>query len=257
MIDTHSHIYAEEFDTDCAETIERAKSVGVEHIILPNVDSETLPRMLSLEAAYPGYCHAAIGLHPTSVDATFQTELNLVKSELERRKWIAIGEIGIDLYWDKTFLKEQITAFQQQIEWSLEYNLPVIIHVRDSFRETMSALAPYRNKGLRGVFHSFVGTIEEANEIIDFGGFYMGINGIVTFKNSGLAAVVEQIDLKHILLETDSPYLTPAPHRGKRNESTYTELVLKKLSEIYNLSAERIDVQTTHNARELFTHLPL
>ena len=255
MIDTHSHIYAEEFDADRTETIERAKSVGVEHIILPNVDSETLPRMLSLEAAYPGYCHAAIGLHPTSVDATFQTELNLIRSELERREWIAIGEIGIDLYWDKTFLNKQITAFQQQIEWSLEYNLPVIIHVRDSFRETMTALAPYCNKGLRGVFHSFVGTIEEANEIIDFGGFYMGINGIITFKNSGLAAVVEQIDLKHILLETDSPYLTPAPHRGKRNESAYTELVLKKLSDIYQIPVEKIDTQTSANAKELFTLL--
>lgn len=257
MIDTHSHIYAEEFDADCAETIERAKSVGVEHIILPNVDSETLPRMLSLEAAHPGYCHAAIGLHPTSVDANYPSELNLIKSELERRQWIAIGEIGIDLYWDKTFLNEQITALQQQIEWALEYDLPVIIHVRDSFRETMSALAPYRNKGLRGVFHSFVGNIDEANEIIDFGGFYMGINGIVTFKNSGLAAIVEQIDMKHILLETDSPYLTPAPHRGKRNESAYTQLVLNKLSDIYKLSAEQIDIQTTHNARQLFSNLAL
>ena len=257
MIDTHSHIYAEEFDADCAEAIERAKSVGVEHIILPNVDSETLPRMLSLEAAYPGYCHAAIGLHPTSVDANYPSELNLIKSELERREWIAIGEIGFDLYWDKTFLNEQITAFQQQIEWALEYNLPVIIHVRDSFRETMTALAPYRNKGLRGVFHSFVGSIDEANEIIEFGGFYMGINGIVTFKNSGLAAIVEQIDLKHILLETDSPYLTPVPHRGKRNESAYTQLVLMKLSGIYNLSPEEVDVKTSHNARELFSSLAL
>ena len=257
MIDTHSHIYAEEFDADRAETIERAKSVGVEHIILPNVDSETLPRMLSLEATYPGYCHAAIGLHPTSVDANYPSELNLVKSELVRRKWIAIGEIGIDLYWDKTFLNEQIIAFQQQIEWALEYDLPVIIHVRDSFRETMSALAPYRNQGLNGVFHSFVGNIDEANEIIDFGGFLMGINGIVTFKNSGLAAVVEQIDLKYILLETDSPYLTPAPHRGKRNESAYTQLVLNKLSDIYNLSAEQIDLQTTYNARQLFSSLAL
>ena len=257
MIDTHSHIYAEEFDADCAEAIERAKSVGVELIFLPNVDSETLPRMLSLEAAYPGYCHAAIGLHPTSVDANYPSELNLIKSELERREWIAIGEIGIDLYWDKTFLNEQITAFQQQIEWALEYNLPVIIHVRDSFRETMTALAPYRNKGLRGVFHSFVGSIDEANEIIEFGGFYMGINGIVTFKNSGLAAIVEQIDLKHILLETDSPYLTPVPHRGKRNESAYTQLVLMKLSGIYNLSPEEVDVKTSHNARELFSSLAL
>lgn len=257
LIDTHSHIYAEEFDADRAEAIERAKFVGVEHVILPNVDSETLPRMLSLEAEYPGYCHAAIGLHPTSVDANYQTELNLIKSELERRDWIAIGEIGIDLYWDKTFLNEQTTAFQQQIEWALEYNLPVIIHVRDSFRETMTALTPYRNKGLRGVFHSFVGSVDEANEIIDFGSFYMGINGIVTFKNSGLVDVVEQIDLKYILLETDSPYLTPTPHRGKRNESAYTQLVLNKLSDIYQLSPKQIDVQTTNNAKSLFKSLSL
>jgi len=252
MIDTHSHIYAEEFDTDRAEAIQRAKDAGITHIILPNVDSETLPQMLSLEFEYPNYCYAAIGLHPTSVKENYDVELALVKSELERRRWIAVGEIGIDLYWDKTFLNQQIKAFQQQIEWALEYNLPVIIHVRESFRETMNALVPYKNSGLKGVFHSFVGSLEEAQEILDFGGFLLGINGIVTFKNSGLAAVVEKIDLKHIILETDSPYLTPAPHRGKRNESAYTLLVAKKLAEVYNCSLEDIDEQATRNALSLF-----
>jgi len=252
LIDTHSHIYSEEFDTDRAEVILHAKGVGVKHIILPNVDSETLPRMLTLEAEYPGYCHAAIGLHPTSVKAGYETELQLVKSELERREYIAVGEIGIDLYWDKTLYAEQVKAFQQQIVWALEYKLPVIIHVRDSFRETMDALVFYKNSGLTGVFHSFTGTIEEALEIIDFGGFYLGINGIVTFKNSGLAAIVKKIDLKHVLLETDSPYLTPAPHRGKRNESAYTQIVANKLAEVYNCTPEQIDDQTTQNANSLF-----
>lgn len=257
MIDTHSHIYSEEFDADRTEAIQRAKEIGISHIILPNVDSESLPPMLALEADYSGYCHAAIGLHPTSVNENYIVELELVKSELERRNWVAIGEIGIDLYWDKSFLNQQIIAFQQQIEWALEYKLPVIIHVRDSFRETMDALIPYKNSGLTGVFHSFTGTLEEAQEILDFGGFLLGINGIVTFKNSGLAAVIEKIDLKHILLETDSPYLTPAPHRGKRNESSYTQLVANKLSQIYNCSVKEIDAQTTRNALLLFKSLML
>jgi len=257
MIDTHSHIYSEEFDADRAETIQRAKEAGITQIILPNCDSRTLPLMLALETEYPDYCYAAIGLHPTSVKENYETELALVKSELERRRWIAVGEIGIDLYWDKTFLKEQFRAFQLQIDWALEYKLPVIIHVRDSFHETMEALIPYKNSGLRGVFHSFTGTIEEAREIIDFSGFLLGINGIVTFKNSGLAAVVEQIDMKHILLETDSPYLSPTPHRGKRNESAYTQLVAKKLAEIYNCTLEDIDEQTTLNAHSLFNGIKI
>ena len=252
MIDTHSHIYSEEFDADRAETIQRAKEVGVSHIILPNCDSKTLPQMLALEAEYPNYCHAAIGLHPTSIKENYLDELALVKSELERRKYIAIGEIGIDLYWDKTFLSEQIKAFHLQIEWALEYKLPVIIHIRDSFQNTLNAILPYKNSGLTGVFHSFTGSIDEAHEIIDFGEFKLGINGIVTFKNSGLATVLEQIDLKHILLETDSPYLTPAPFRGKRNESAYTLLVANKLAEVYNCPLQQIDEQTTRNAKSLF-----
>jgi TatD DNase family protein len=255
LIDTHSHIYSEDFDADRAETVQRAKEVGISHIILPNCDSSTLAPMLALEAEYPDFCHAAIGLHPTSVKEDYEHELALVKSELERRDWIALGEIGIDLYWDKTFLHEQIKAFQLQLDWALYYKLPVIIHVRDSFSETMEALAPYKDKGLTGVFHSFTGTVEEAQQIIGFGGFKLGINGILTFKNSGLAAVVEQISPEHILLETDSPYLTPTPHRGKRNESAYVSLVCKKLAEIYHCSEEEIGFQTTLNAKSLFKGL--
>ena len=257
MIDTHSHIYSDDFDADRAEVIRRAQEIGVKHIILPNCDSGTLPQMLALEAAYPGYCHAAIGLHPTSVKEDYIKELALIKLELERRDYLAIGEIGIDLYWDKTLLAEQTIAFKQQVEWALEYHLPVIIHVRDSFRESMNALLPYKNSGLKGVFHSFTGTLEEALEIIAFGRFRLGINGIVTFKNSGLAAVVEKIELKHLLLETDSPYLTPTPYRGKRNESSYVSLVCEKLAAIYQVSVQEIDNVTTNNALELFTKLQL
>jgi len=255
LIDTHSHIYSEEFDADRAEVIQRAQSIGVRQIILPNCDSTTLPQMLALESLYPDYCRATIGLHPTSVKEYYAEELALIKSELERRDYLAIGEIGIDLYWDKTLLAEQTIVFRQQIEWALEYHLPVIIHVRDSFRESMNVLAPFKGSGLTGVFHSFTGTFEQAQEIIEFGGFKLGINGIVTFKNSGLAAVVEKIDLRHLLLETDSPYLTPAPHRGKRNESAYVSLVCEKLANIYQVSFQEIDDSTTRNALELFTKL--
>ena len=255
MIDTHSHIYAEEFDSDRAEVIARAKAAGITKIILPNVDSESLPRMLQLESEHPAYCFAAIGLHPTSVKENFFKELEIVKKELERREYIAIGEIGIDLYWDKSFLKEQIQVFVQQIEWALEYNLPVIIHVRDSFRETMDVLEEFRDKGLKGVFHSFTGTIDQAMEIIEFGGFYIGINGIVTFKNSGLDAVVQQIDPRYLLLETDAPYLTPAPFRGKRNESEYLTLVATKLANTLNMNFNQLTKITTENAYKLFKKL--
>jgi TatD DNase family protein len=253
MIDTHSHIYDSAFDNDRAEMIERAKSVGVEKIILPNVDSESLPKLQKLIAEYPDYCLATIGLHPTSVKDDYKKELELVKSELERGKYIAVGEIGIDLYWDKTYYKEQVFVLQQQVEWALEYQLPIIVHMRDSFRETMTALSPFRGKGLKGVFHSFTGNMDEANEIFDFGDFKLGINGIVTFKNSGLTETLLQIDLKNIVLETDAPYLTPAPFRGKRNESSYLKYVCEKLAYIYNVSFEEIDRVTTENARELFS----
>ena len=257
MIDSHSHLYSEEFDADRDEMIARAQAAGVEHIILPNVDIYSLPRMIELKSQYPGYCHAAIGLHPTYVKEDYETQLITVRAELQFGNYVALGEVGIDLYWDKTYYPQQLKAFQQQVQWSLDFDLPLIIHVRNSFRETMEALEPFKDKGLRGVFHSFIGTVEEANEILAFGGFKLGINGIVTFKNSGLAEVLKQIDLKHILLETDAPYLTPTPHRGKRNESAYVSLICEKLVDVYNLSPQEIDRVTTQNALNLFTRINL
>lgn len=252
MIDTHSHIYSEEFDADRADMIQRARAAGIKHIILPNVDSESLPRMLKLESEFPGFCHAAIGLHPTSVNENFGTELKVVESELKRRSWIAIGEIGIDLYWDKTFYNQQLIAFTRQIEWAINYKLPVIIHIRDSFIETMQALEPYRNSNLTGVFHSFTGDVVQAERILQFNGFMLGINGVVTFKNSGLSETLKKVPLQRIVLETDAPYLTPVPYRGKRNESAYLKLISSKLAEVYQTSAEKIDTETTKNAYKIF-----
>ncbi|MEA4976284.1 MAG: TatD family hydrolase [Paludibacter sp.] len=252
MIDTHAHLYAEEFDSDREAVIERAKAAGVTNIILPNIDSSSLDAMLKLEEHYPGYCHAAIGLHPTSVNADYQRELSLIESELKRRSYLAIGEIGIDLYWDKTYIKEQILAFQQQLKWALAYNKPVIIHVRNSFRETMQAMEPFKNSGLTGIFHSFGGTFEEATEIIEFGGFLLGINGILTFKNSMLGDVLKQIELRHIVLETDAPYLTPVPYRGKRNESAFLSYTAQKIALLQAIPYEAVVKQTTKNALNLF-----
>ena len=252
MIDTHSHIYSEEFDADRDEVIKSAKEAGVTKIVLPNVDSDSLPRLLELEARYPDYCYAAVGLHPESVKENYQKELDVIREELERRKYIAVGEIGIDLYWDKTYQTEQILAFQTQVEWAIEFNLPVIIHVRNSHNETIQALKPYAGKGLKGIFHCFGGTPEEAAEIFSLGDFKLGIGGVVTFKNSGLAASLMHIPPENLVLETDSPYLTPAPFRGKRNESAYTVLVAEKLAQVYDMSVGEIDRITTENARKLF-----
>lgn len=255
MIDTHSHIYSEEFDIDRADAIQRAKEIGVTKIILPNIDSDSLPRMLKLEAEYSRYCYATIGLHPTSVKYDYQAQLNIIESELKRREYIAIGEMGIDLYWDKSFQQEQIIAFRQQLDWAIEYKLPVIIHVRNSMEETLKVLELYRDKGLTGVFHSFTGSKKDADWIIEFGGFYLGINGIVTFKNSGMDKVVKQLNIENLILETDSPYLTPAPYRGKRNESAYVDLVCQKLSEILEIEKNEIIQKTTENTYKLFEKL--
>ena len=213
---------------------------------------ESLPLMYATEAENEGYCFAAIGLHPTSVNDNYKKELSVMYNELSSRRFIAIGEVGMDLYWDKTYVRQQAEAFRTQIEWSLKYDLPLIIHVRDAFAETMEAMLPYRDKGLRGVFHSFAGTAGQAAEMLGLGEFYLGINGVVTFKNSGLASTLSHIDLKELLIETDAPYLTPVPYRGKRNESSYVKLVAAQLSAIYHTDVEEIDRVTTENARTLF-----
>ena len=255
MIDTHSHIYSEEFDADRDEVIKSAKEAGVTKIVLPNVDTQSLPRMLELEAQYPDYCYAAVGLHPESVKENYQIELDIIREELERRKYLAVGEIGIDLYWDKTYQTEQIRAFQTQVEWAIEFNLPVIIHVRNSHNETIQALKPYSGKGLKGIFHCFGGTPEEAAEIFSLGDFKLGIGGVVTFKNSGLAATLMHIPLEKLVLETDSPYLTPVPFRGKRNESSYLRYVAARLSEIYAVPQDEVNRITTESANSVFSWL--
>jgi TatD DNase family protein len=252
LIDTHSHIYLPEFDNDREEAIARAKAAGVEHIVLPNVDRETLEPLWQLEATEPTYFHAAIGLHPTSVDSGYKSELAWVESELKRRPYCAIGEIGMDLYWDKTYREQQIEAFEQQLQWAIDYNLPVIIHQRDAFEDTIACVEKYQHPRLRGIFHSFSKSVEQARKILSLGDFYLGINGVVTFKNAKLSQTLAQLSPESIVLETDAPYLTPAPHRSERNESAYVRIVAEKLAEIYHLSIAEIIEITGYNARKLF-----
>jgi TatD DNase family protein len=252
LIDTHSHIYLSEFDDDRQETVDRAKVAGVGHIILPNVDKETLNPMLALEATDTNYFRVAIGLHPTSVNEGFRDELAWVKKELERRPYCAVGEIGIDLYWDKTFREQQIEAFEQQLQWAVEYDLPVIIHQREAFEVTFQCIKKWNCNGLRGVFHSFSSSLEVAKLILSLGDFYLGINGVVTFKNTKLPQVLAQLSPENLVLETDAPYLTPVPYRGQRNESAYVSLVAQKVAEIYHLPVNAITEATEKNAVRLF-----
>ena len=230
LIDTHSHLFLEEFSEDLPQVIERARSAGITHIFMPNIDSTTIDSMLSVCNTYNDYCFPMIGLHPTSVNADYEKELEIVARELKSfNKYIAIGEVGMDLYWDKTFLKEQQIVLDKQINWALEYDLPVVIHCRDAFGYIYNVLEPYKNTSLKGVFHSFTGTDDEAARILEFSGFLIGINGVVTFKKSRLPEVLTKIPLEKIVLETDSPYLTPVPNRGKRNESAYVKDTLMKV----------------------------
>jgi len=252
MIDTHSHIYLEHFDNDRAEAISRAKSAGVEHIILPNIDAESIECLHQTEKDFSGFCHAAMGLHPTSVNASYKNDLSVIEKQLKQRPYVAIGEIGIDLYWDKTYLAEQIIAFEQQLEWALQYDYPVIIHSRDSHDEIMASLKKFAGRNLTGIFHSFGGTIEQAKEILTFGNFKLGINGVVTFKNSGLNKVLAQLSPEDVVLETDSPYLAPVPFRGQRNETAYLSLIKNKLTEIFDISDAEIDKITTQNTKIIF-----
>ena len=253
LIDTHSHLFLEEFSEDLPQVIERARSAGITHIFMPNIDSTTIDSMLSVCNAYKDYCFPMIGLHPTSVNADYEKELEIVARELKSfNKYIAIGEIGMDLYWDKTFLKEQQIALDKQINWALEYDLPVVIHCRDAFDYIYNVLEPYKNTSLKGIFHSFTGTDDEAARILEFSGFLIGINGVVTFKKSHLPEVLTKISLNKIVLETDSPYLTPVPNRGKRNESAYVKDTLMKISEIYRMSPETVGSVTSENALKVF-----
>lgn len=253
FIDTHSHIFAEEFIDDLPLVIQRAKEVGVSRIYLPNIDNATLQPMLQTAANYPDYCFPMLGLHPTSVNADFKSELASMEQLLkEKHPFVGIGEVGMDLYWDKTYVKEQIEAFEIQIQWSVDHQLPLVIHSRDSFDEVYNCIVNNRANKLRGIFHSFTGTADEAAKLLDFDGFYLGINGVVTFKKSTLPEVLKQIPLERLVLETDSPYLSPVPNRGKRNESANVKHILSKLSDIYECSEELVAEITTKNALTVF-----
>lgn len=251
LIDTHTHIYLPEFDEDRDEVIERALNNGVIKLLMPNIDPESYPRMISAENRYPGVCIPMIGLHPTSVKKDYRTKLVKIKSFAGEHLFCAVGEIGIDLYWDKTHLNEQILAFREQAEYALRNNLPVVIHARDSFGELFSVLKEFRGSGLKGVFHAFTGNQEQAEKAIMMG-FKLGIGGIVTFKNSGLDRIVKDAGVKNIVLETDSPYLAPSPFRGKRNESSYLCIINKKVAEILGMSEEEVASITYSTSSVLF-----
>lgn len=250
--DTHTHLYSEQFDEDRAEMVQRAINNGVERLFLPNIDSSSIDGMLALQKQFPKNCFAMMGLHPTSVKENYLEELNLAEQHLNENHFCAIGEIGIDLYWDKTFLKQQQIAFRTQINWAKDRNLPFVIHCRDSFNEIFEILDELNDSTMRGIFHCFTGNLEQAKHIISYGGFKLGIGGVVTFKNSGLEEVLKHLDIKNLVLETDSPYLAPVPFRGKRNESSYIINVAAKLSEIYQLSIEEVAKITTQNSVEVF-----
>ncbi|MBS1755458.1 MAG: TatD family hydrolase [Ferruginibacter sp.] len=253
MIDTHCHLYVNEFKTDINDVIDRALAAGVEKFYLPAIDSTEHSNMLLLEERFPAFCYAMMGLHPCSVKENWLNELKIVEEWLAKRKFVAIGEIGLDFYWDTTFTEQQYKAFRIQIELALQYGLPIVIHTRNAMKQTIEVVEEYVSKGLRGIFHCFGGSIDEANRIID-AGFYLGIGGVVTYKKAGLAQVLENIDLKFMVLETDAPYLTPLPYRGKRNESSYLKFIIEKLALVKNVSVAEVETATTANAKKIFAY---
>jgi TatD DNase family protein len=251
MIDTHCHLYSLEFEYDIDDIIERAGLEKINKFFMPAIDSTYTERMNLLEEKFAGKCFAMAGLHPCSVKENYLDELAHVKLLLLERKFFGIGETGLDFYWDKTFLKQQYDALDQQIQLALQYDLPLILHTRNATQETIDFIKQYAGKPLRGIFHCFGGSIQEAEQIIDLN-FYLGIGGVITYKNAGLAEVLEHVELKNIVLETDAPYLSPVPMRGKRNESSYLKYVAEKLALIKNISVDEVKRITTENAEKIF-----
>lgn len=251
ITDTHNHLYVEAFDEDRSEVIQRALDKGIDRFFLPAIDSSYTQAMLSLQDQYPDHIFLMAGLHPTHVKANWEVELAHVAQNLKEHKCYAVGEIGIDLYWDDTFINEQRSAFRRQIQLAKEYDLPIVIHSRDSFDEIIPILQQEEHEKLRGIFHCFTGTYEQAITAIDLN-MRLGIGGVVTFKNGGLDKFLGRIDLEHIVLETDAPYLAPTPYRGKRNEPAYLSFILQKMSEIYGVTGEEIAKLTTENSKRIF-----
>jgi TatD DNase family protein len=251
LIDTHCHLYHKEFAADIEEVIQRAEKEGVEKFYLPAIDSHCQEALLALEARYPGRCIGMAGLHPCNVKDDYLTELRFVEAELARRRWVAVGEIGLDFYWDRTFETAQYAAFRGQIELALQYDIPIVIHSRESMNECIGVVKEYAASGVRGVFHCFGGDARAAGEIVGLG-FFLGIGGVLTYKNSGLGEALRDVPMEFLVLETDAPYLTPVPFRGKRNESAYLRYVVERLAEVKGCSADDAAAATTENARRLF-----
>lgn len=251
LVDTHAHLYAEEFSGDRNLAIDRAVQAGVRKIILPNIDKDSVEPMIELSDLFPGTCFPMMGLHPTSVNDDFREQISKVEHWLSQRKFYGIGEIGIDLYWDKSHLREQQEAFRIQLGMAKSARLPVVIHVRDSFDEVFSILEKEQDGTLSGIFHCFSGDTEQARKVTGQG-FHLGIGGVVTFKNSNLPEVLQETDIRHILLETDAPYLAPVPYRGRRNESAYLTLIAGKIAGIYDMSPDDVAAKTTFTAEQLF-----
>lgn len=249
--DTHTHIYDGQFSDDEAEVIQRAVEDGVTKMYMPNCDSTTIAPMMHMAERYPEHCLPMMGLHPCYVKENYKEELAIAEQQLAENKFTAVGEIGLDYYWDKTYVTQQKEAFEQQIDWALQYNLPIVIHTRESLQDGIDIVRKKQNGNLTGIFHCFSGGEEEARQIIDIG-FKLGIGGVVTFKNSKLPEILKSVDLSHIVLETDAPYLAPTPYRGKRNESSYIPLIAEKLAEIKQVSIEEVAEITTANAAALF-----
>ena len=251
LIDTHAHLYSQKFDEDRNEVMKRAFDEGVEKIFLPNVDSESIDGMLALEKAYPDKVYALMGLHPCSVQENYEAELKIVEKWLGERSYKAVGEIGIDLYWDKSTFEIQKKAFRRQISWAKELNIPIVIHARESLDEIIQIVREEKDERLTGIFHCFTGTEEHAHQIMDLE-FYMGLVGVLTFKKSGLDKVICEIPMDYFVLETDAPYLSPTPKRGKRNESSYIKYIAEKLATVKQLSVEEVARITTKNAYTVF-----
>jgi TatD DNase family protein len=251
MIDTHCHIYSTEFNTDRDDVVSRAEGEGIIKMLMPAIDISTHVQMLELEQRFPGKCVSMMGTHPCSVKENYRDELRVVERYFEKRPFVAVGETGLDFYWDLTYKKEQYESFQRQIDLALHYDLPVIIHSRNSMNECIELVAKNQNGNLKGVFHCFSGSVEQARKIIDLD-FYLGIGGVLTFKKAGLDNVMEQLDLRHVVLETDAPYLAPVPFRGKRNECSYIKYVAEKLAGIKKMPVEEVAFITTANADRVF-----
>lgn len=251
LIDTHTHLYSEEFNEDRDAMLQRAINNGVQRFYLPNVDEESIEGMLALEQAYPNHCFAMMGLHPCSVTADYKAQLARIEALLRARPYCAVGEIGLDYYWSRELIEEQKDAFRIQCQWAIELDIPIVIHGRDSLEDLISIIREYKSTRLRGIFHCFSGSQQQANIITGLG-FHLGIGGVLTFKNSRLAKFIHEIPLEYIVLETDSPYLTPEPHRGKRNESAYVSIVAQRLADLYGMSYEAVAAQTTANALRIF-----